>query len=315
MFKKIITSFLILLTSINLYSQEVDSTDSEDEFFKEKPKRHWWKNWDDDWKMWEVKGVPFIEVNYGLGSLDQKNMNYDFAKVGLAELKLGYSSRKNFFEEKVIDFQNKYFFISRNGSDLTSKISKVDELHSSMWQFGFSKRKGYGYKFNNFYLLPYNSSGIVWSGLDMKNYPPSIWPAVYPPLEGQIKAESDIRFLERINQTIKFGTTSESGINFDFASSVSFNVAYETTVIFPSYLVWKHIGSFIIESVGAGLLNNFIDEISNSSPISLPFVNFLLKGAYQYAFYTLKKDKMNWPFNSEAPLTLENFKFGLTFTF
>ncbi len=126
MFKKIITSFLILLTSINLYSQEVDSTDSEDEFFKEKPKRHWWKNWDDDWKMWEVKGVPFIEVNYGLGSLDQKNMNYDFAKVGLAELKLGYSSRKNFFEEKVIDFQNKYFFISRNGSDLTSKISKVD---------------------------------------------------------------------------------------------------------------------------------------------------------------------------------------------
>jgi hypothetical protein len=40
-----------------------------------------------------------------------------------------------------------------------------------------------------------------------------------------------------------------------------------------------------------------------------------LKGAYQYAFYTLTKDKMNWPFNTESPLTYENFKFGVTLTF
>ncbi len=315
MFPKIILLISIFLTSVNSFSQEVDSTESEDEFFKEKTRKHWWKNWNDDWQMWELKGVPFIELNYALGSLDQKNMNYDFAKVGLAELKLGYSSRKNFFEEKVVAFQNKYFFISRMGSDITSNKSKVGELGSSMWKFGFAKRKGYGYKFNEFYLLPYNSSGIVWSGLDMKNYPPSIWPAVYPPLEGQIKAESDIKFLERINQTLKFGTTYESGFNFDFASSVAFNVGYETIVIFPSYLVWKHLGSFIIESAGAQLLNNFIDEIANSSPIMLPFVNLLLKGAYQYAFYTLKKDKMNWPFNTEAPLTKESIKFGISFIF
>lgn len=315
MSSKIIITFFILLTCINMFAQEVDSTNIEEDFFKENTKKHWWKDWEEDWLMWELKGIPFIEVSYGLGSLNQKNMNYDFAKVGLAELKLGYSSRKNFFEEKVVAFQSKYFFTTRSGSDLTSKNSNFVELRSSMWQFGFSKRKGYGYKFNDFYLLPYNSSGVVWSGINMKNYPPSIWPAIYPPLEGQIKAESDIRFLERINQTIKFGTTSESGINFDYASSIALNVSYETTVIFPSYLIWKHIVSFIIESAGAGLLKNFINEIAKSSPISLPFVNFVLNGAYQYAFYTLKKDKMNWPFNTEAPLTFDSFKLGLTFTF
>lgn len=313
--KKVFSILLILFMTINLFAQQVDSTETEDDFFKEKPKKHWWNNWDNDWKMWELKGVPFIEVNYGLGNFKQKEMNYDFAPVGLVELKLGYSSQKNFHEEKVIKFSDKYFFISRIGSDLNSQNSKVDELRSTMWRFGFSKRKGYGYKFNNFYVLPYNSSGIVWSGIDMKNYPPSVWPAVYPPLEGQLKAEADIRFLERINQSLKFGTTSESGINFDIAKSVALNFNYESTVIFPRYLFWKHLGSFVIEFAGAGLLDKFIDSIASSSPISLPFVNFLLKGAYQYAFYTLKKDKMNWPFNTESPLTFENFKLGLTFTF
>ncbi|MCX7875059.1 MAG: hypothetical protein N2321_02705 [Melioribacteraceae bacterium] len=313
MYKRIFV--LLFFIGINLFAQELDSTVANDDFFKEKSKKHWWKNWKEDWTLWELKGVPFIEANYGFGSIDNKNMNYDFAKVGMAELKLGYSTRKNFYDEKVINFKDRYFFISRIGSDLESKNAKYNELRSSIWRFGFNKRKGYGYKLNDFYLLPYNSSGFVWTGLNMKDYPPTIWPAVYPPLEGQLKAEKDAHFLERINQTLKFGTINETGINFDFASSIGLNVGYETTVVFPRHLFWKHLGSLIIESAGEDLLGRFINEIAESSPISLPFVNFILKGAYQYAFYTLKKDKMNWPFNSEAPLTYEHFKLGITFTF
>lgn len=316
MSKRILLYLIILFSTINLVAQEVDSTkNEEDDFFNDKHKKHWWKNWDDDWLIWEFKGKPFMEVNYGLGSIDQKNMSYEFAKIGLVELKLGYSTRENFHEEKVVEFRDRYFFVSRLGSDLESTDAKLNELRSSMWRFGFSKRSGYGYKFNEFYVLPYNSMGIVWAGLDMKDYPPLIWPAVYPPLEGQIKAEKDATFLERINQQIKFGITRESGINFDFASSIGLNVGYETSVLFPRYLIWKHLGSYIIESIGFGLLDKFIDEVSNSSPLSAPFVNFILKGAYQYAFYTLTKDKMNWPFKTESPLTYENFKLGVTFTF
>jgi hypothetical protein len=63
------------------------------------------------------------------------------------------------------------------------------------------------------------------------------------------------------------------------------------------------------------LLDKFIDEIFESSPSAAPVVNFMLKSALTYGMYELRKDKMNWPFNSDSPLTYDQFKFGLTFIF
>jgi hypothetical protein len=309
--------FSFTLISSPLFAQVVDSTDEEDdeEFFERKHER-WWKNWENsDWFEWEFGGTPFIEAAYGIGAVKNKNMSYDFKRVGLAEVKLGYSSLEDFSEERIIEFNDKYFFISRLGSDIIETDPKINELRSEMWRFGFSKRSGYGYKLGGFYIMPYHANGFVWSRLHMKDFPPSIWPAMYPPLAEQITAETDREFLDRLNDTFRFGTTVESGINFSIASSVGINVGYEATTVFPRHLFWKHLGSMIIEGAGMGMLDHFIDEISDSSPLSVPFVNFILKGAYSYAFYSLKKEKMNWPFNTESPLTYETIKFGLTFTF
>lgn len=314
--KNFIVCILILISTFNLFAQDVDTLkNNEDDFFKEKGRKHWWKNWDDEWSMKEFKGNPFIEINYGLGNVYQKEMNYEFAKIGSAELKIGYSKKNNFYDEKIIKFSDRYLSINRNGYDLSSKDQNQNELLSTSWNISFSKRKGYGYKIGDFYLLPYNSTGFVWSILNMKKYPPLIWPAVYPPLEGQVKAEKDAHFLDRINEQLKFGELKENGINLNIASSVGLNFGYETSIIFPRHLFWKHIGSLIIESAGIGLIDKFIDEVADSSPMATPIVNFILKGAYNYAIYTLKKDKMNWPFKTESPLTYETFKFGLTFTF
>ena len=309
--------FSLMMLSSPLVAQVVDSTESEDdeEFFERKHDR-WWRNWEDaEWLDWEFNGTPFIEGNYGIGVVKNKNMFYDFKRVGLAEVKLGYSSREDFFEKKIIEFSDKYFFISRLGSDILETDPKINELRSEMWRFGFAKRTGYGYKLGELYIMPYHASGFVWSRLHMKDFPPSVWPAVYPPLPGQIVAGADREFLDRLNNTFRFGTTVESGINFDIASSVGINVGYEATVVFPRHLFWKHLGSMVIEGAGMGMLDHFINEISDSSPLSVPLVNFILKGAYSYAFHSLKKDKMNWPFNTETPLTYETIKFGLTFTF
>ncbi len=63
------------------------------------------------------------------------------------------------------------------------------------------------------------------------------------------------------------------------------------------------------------LLDEFIDEIGKSSPYSVPVVNFFLKNGLSYAIYELRKDRMNWPFDSAPPLRNDSFKFGLTFVF
>ncbi|MFA7228081.1 MAG: hypothetical protein WC061_03515, partial [Melioribacteraceae bacterium] len=73
--------------------------------------------------------------------------------------------------------------------------------------------------------------------------------------------------------------------------------------------------SLIIEEGAKGILNHFIDKVADSSPYAAPIVNFFLKNGLSYAFFSLKKANMNWPFSTESPLTYETFKFGITFTF
>jgi len=101
----------------------------------------------------------------------------------------------------------------------------------------------------------------------------------------------------------------------DINKSFALDGGYEISSVFPRHLFWKHLGSFVIEQVGVGLLEQFIDEVMYSSPAAGPVVNFLLKNGFLFAFSQLKKEKMNWPFDSTSPLTHENFKFGVQFTF
>jgi hypothetical protein len=93
------------------------------------------------------------------------------------------------------------------------------------------------------------------------------------------------------------------------------DAGYERSIVFQRHLFWKWAGSAVMETAAQGLLDGFINKIFCSSPAAGPIVNFVLKNALAYGIYELRKDKMNWPFNSEAPFTYDQFKFGMTFVF
>jgi hypothetical protein len=312
MLKKLFYALIIMfvLSAPNFYAQVEDSTE-----YVEKDEG-WWQKWDEqEWFNWEFHGKPFIELNYGLGEISRKDFYYNFATNGAGEIKLGYASNESIYEDyNISEFHDRYFFISRLGSNLSSSDAKSSELRFDMWRFGFSKRKGYGYNIGPISIIPYHAEGFIWSRLNMKNFPADVFKLSDPP-EAYIQGNLDTHFLNRINGEFKFGTTVESGINLNLASTIGFNVGYESTVVFPRHMFWKHLGSMIIESAGLNMLDHFIEEVADASPMAAPLVNAILKGAYSYAFYILKKDKMNWPFETEAPLTTETFKFGITFTF
>ena len=300
---------IVLLTNMNLFAQ--NEKDSTDENWNDEE----WLNWKDyDWLHWEFHGRPFIEVNYGIGGADQKKLKSKFADIGSLELKLGHASRSAFYTEDIIQFKEKYLFASRFRADLKSSSISIGEMKSDLWRFGFAKREGYSYKLNNFSVMPYNSSGFVWSRLEMIDYPAKFYLLTYPPMSLD-NAINDTEILNRFHDAYRFGTVNEGGIKLDIFSTVSFNISYEAAVIFPRHLFWKHLGSLIIEESAKHLLDNFIDEVSDSSPYATPIVDFLLNNGLSYAFFTLKKDRMNWPFETEAPLTYEMIKFGITVTF
>ena len=71
----------------------------------------------------------------------------------------------------------------------------------------------------------------------------------------------------------------------------------------------------MLEGIGYVSIDYFVNEVMDSTPAAAPIINFLLKNGFAYGVYLLEREKMNWPFETETPLTMETFKVGLTFTF
>jgi hypothetical protein len=311
MFRKIFFVFisLLFLSTANIYCQteENDSTITTTE-------HNWkWFDWNkNEWFRWRFHGKPFIEVNYGLGLPKHDKLVSDFADVGLMEVKLGFTTKQKYYEDDLIDFKERFVFISKIGSQLKSQDIQLGDMETNLWRFGIAQRSGFGYELDKFQILPYHQSGIVWSRLDVRTYPALFYKKIGMTIAD---ARTDTDILNRFHDANRFGTEWEGGVRIQYSKYISLNAGYEAAVIFPRHMFWKHAGSLIIEEVGLHLLDQFVDEVADSSPYLAPVVSFILKNAYSYGFYALKKDKMNWPFTTESPLTYETFKFGMTFTF
>ena len=260
---------------------------------------------DDDWEdyvhwEWEID-QPLIEIIYGLGNPQHKKFEGDFAKTGLLELKLGYQNSDTYRSSSILEFNNSFFFVSNLNSKLSSESEATDKVRLNTWRFGLGTSDGYGYRIGKVAILPYNQNSFVWS-MVKPDAPANITP-------------SDQEILDLYKDTFRFGSLFDAGVKFDFSSFIALGASFEGAVVYPRHMFWQWAGSFIIEGASQGMLSLFIKKIMKASPEAGPVVFFLLKNGLSYAFYALRREKMNWPFNSTTPLTFETFKFGLTFTF
>jgi hypothetical protein len=301
---------ILFLANFALIAQEEDSTDSK-----------WYEFGNKDWYKldWKFRGKPFIELNYGLSSLKLNNLKSSLADVGLVEIKLGYATQDH-FEGSVIRFSEKFMYTSKLSANFKSGSVSFPDMKSITYRFGLGRRSGFGYKSSSISILPYNSSGLLWSRIDMVDYPAEdmvynksqFWETAKLTLQ---EAREDTDLLNRYHNTFRFGSVNEGGLRIEYLKTFSINAGYESALVFPRHMVWKYLGSAIIEEIGMGLLDRFVDEIADTSPQITPVINFLLKNGFAYLFDSLRKDKMNWPFDTEAPLRYETFKFGITWTF
>jgi len=107
----------------------------------------------------------------------------------------------------------------------------------------------------------------------------------------------------------------EGGVKLRLVPLVIIDVGFERAIVFRRHLFWKWVGSVALEGMANWGMDAFIDRVLQSSPAAVPVVSFVLKNALSYGVYQLRKDTMNYPFDSEAPLFLDTFKFGATFVF
>ncbi|MGE5399517.1 MAG: hypothetical protein ACM3S2_03880 [Ignavibacteriales bacterium] len=300
-------SFLfVFVLPVALFAQESDSTDT-------------WDNWDNeddyecsdtpnfDFMDFHMHGKPTIEATYGNSKLGIKSFTRGFSNVGAAELKLSYS-RLSEYEGYIVKYRNNFAYISNSTTDLISKTGAVNDISSNLWRFGFGSQEGYGYKFGNSAIIPYTSNSFGWSRVEW-NLPgaATTGPLLYTP--------DEMNTLSLYDKTFRFGTMSEGGIKLQIVPLLTFNAGYERSIVFPRHLFWKHLGSMAVEWIGIGAVDFFSREVMDSSPAAGPIINFLLKNGLSYAIYQLRREKMNWPFDSAEPLSYDTWKVGMTFTF
>jgi opacity protein-like surface antigen len=297
--KKIITTtFIFLLFAGAAFAQEEDSLST-------RSGHHHWYHWKNDFNFLHegFHGRPSLSFLYGFSNMNLKDAKRTYADPDLMELKIGYTSKKSTWnDDNIFEYSNKYLQISYFSTELANTPNNSD-VQSKMWRIGFGKASGYGYDFGGFNIVPYHASGLTWSRVEM--LPDKIQTFAALPPSG----------LEDYDETIRFGTSAEGGLMFTFANHYTVEAGYERSIIFRRHLFGKWVMSAIIEDAAQSLLDGFIGDILDHSPEAVPVVNFLLKNALSYGIYELRQSKMNWPFNTEPPLSYDQFKFGVTVVF
>lgn len=246
---------------------------------------------------------PFIELNNGVSKLSLDGYSGNFSNAGIIEVKLGSATQfKSRYSKDVLKYFNSYLFLSKASETYNYNSKTAGTQPYNMWRFGAGKKEGYGAKIGPMSVIPYTSNSLAWTYLDLNNFT-------------GLTPQSDINTLTKFNRDIRFGTQSEGGIILNVLPMLSLEAKYERSAIFPRTLFWKYAGSALIEEGGMQIVDNFVARILKNKPLAGAIVNFVLKNAYSYGMYELRKSKMNWPFDTEAPLMHESFKFGLSFTF
>jgi hypothetical protein len=246
------------------------------------------------------RGRPTISLYYGFSDNSLENLDQSLATTNLVELRLGGMSKESVsVDENILEYEYGYFSLAKISDDLGDR-SDQDKLNTDLWRVNFGWEDGYGYNFKGGNLVTYSSFAFGWSKLKVQD---------------NVLDPSDSDLLGLFDDEFRFGTKMEGGIKVQVIPYMTADAGYERSIIYPRFLFWKALVSLGLESVGQWLLDEFIDEILDSSPAAVPVVSFFLKNGLSYGVYELRKEDMNYPFDTASPFLTDTVKIGASFVF
>lgn len=248
---------------------------------------------------------PFISLFAGQLEMMNESIKYDFEKSADIQLLLGYSSRRQYPNTSLIRTKSQFLSIKNLSNNWIDLKDESQPISARIWNIGMNRGRDYGWNFDkNFKINLTHNEGINWSfmnfnitGLDPNdtlNYPSK---------------------LNAINDKAKFGEGFSGGIEFEIFDHIVLTGGYERMDVFPAHIFWEWVVSGMIEGIGQGIVDGFINRIRKFSPLATPIINFALKNGLSYGLYELRRKNMNWPFDSAPPYVFETFKIGISYKF
>ena len=246
---------------------------------------------------------PTIEVSYGTAFTGLDGLISKIENSGMFDVKLGYSSvRKYHNRNDALIYEYGYLTGGGFSPDMYIGSKTASNLKSDLWRIGLGFKSGFQTGSRDVSFLPFTSSNMVWSRLNLKTFPDS-------------SNMYDIKRLDMYNKSVRFGINFEGGLDITFSNSFSCILAYDRTLVFQRCLFLKNSMSLLIQELGSGLIKHFSMEVFRENPVAGSIVNFALRNAYLFLFYQLRSKEMNFPFGGEPSLDYQAFKIGVKFRF
>jgi hypothetical protein len=235
-----------------------------------------------------------IQMSYGFGRMRHNDLVGNYADNRLVEFHLGW---RNWQSIPSLDIpglrQSMLFYGATTPSDESGKVS------SETSRFGLRTSSGYGWANATGMLLPYNSSAMVWTKLD---------------IDAALLDSVDRGLLQDFDDARRFGHSIETGVELIAGNGLSVRFGVERALVFPRHLFFKEMLSSIIQGVladGVGMTSAFAVGSRSMSPL----VSFVLSSAIRFGISELRRDEMNWPFDSAPPLVFDTFEIGIAYAF
>lgn len=292
--------FLIICTFFS-FNQNIFSQSDDDSVRSE----NYWKVYNQFLsENYMINEKPFIELDMGFSNpfYHENVFKEKFAKIGMLDLKLGFEHLKTLSGHGLVQkSKSNYFFLQNYNNNLPFSEQKYDELNLEAWRAGLSFRKAYIYDLGSGTKLQlYNTDGFGWTLL---RFPVNA------------KTTLDQASIDLFGKDLRFGNQTEGGLKFSITDNIGINAGFERALVYPRFMFWYWAGGEIVYYSGEECINMFVKSIEKSSPEFAPIVYFLLQNAWSYGYYELRKDRMNWPFETVPPFMFETFKLGLSFRF
>jgi hypothetical protein len=257
-----------------------------------------------------LRGAPSIELGYGISDPSMEELNQEFAGVGLTELNVGFVSLRR-AEGSIKRYENGGILLTFLGADLGGK-AEAGELDPEFWRAGLRWNTGLGYRVRGSHIILFHGTGLHVNHLKL---PSGAYAHADSAAEIDAAARADAVMLGYFDDEFTFGTNTTAGMLLQFGPIIGLEATYERAIAMRRILVWKWAMSETIEHVCLGLIDEFVEKILDRRPAAAPIVSFLLKNGLSYAAYELRRDEMNYPFESAPPLFTDSYKIGLRFTF
>ena len=262
------------------------------------------KNYGDyGYRMFNVE-KPSIEISYGLTNVKLDGYQQGFDNAALLDFKIGFSTKKSkrYYNDQLKKFEFVYLDIGNYSSELDTREKSTEKIKANNWRFGLGSKNGYMISAGSVGILPYTSRAIMWTNSNWTGITSTVTP---------VETDKLLNF----GSQFRFGGNYESGISVQATPLIAFDVTYERNNTYSRHLFWAQSGSMILQELGVGVIDYFVQRVLRNEPIAGSIVNFVLKSAYYYGFSELKSKNMDWPFGGEASLNYSTLKFGLGFTF